>query len=324
MSGSRTTPEARWLVVIHHLKPKPDYLRVRIGRRLRALGAVAIKNSVYVLPASVETRTSLGEVVREIRRAGGTAVVCEARFVDGLSDETAADLFRKARDREYSAIAEEARRLTSRLKSSDGAARRRLPAQVAQLKRRFLDAAARDGFGGRSRESTAALISHLEDRVQGVEVAGPLKPVRHPPQGATWVTRAGVMVDRIACAWLIRRFIDRQARFRFVSSRGYRPKRGEIRFDMSGAEFTHHEDRCTFEVLLARFQLRDPALKPIAEIVHDIDLEDGKYARPETAGVSRLITGLAIARTVDDDRIQQGAVLFNTLYESFRSKGERR
>jgi hypothetical protein len=141
-----------------------------------------------------------------------------------------------------------------------------------------------------------------------------------PPKGATWVTRAGVMVDRIASAWLIRRFIDPAARFKFVNGRGYRPREGELRFDMAAAEFTHHEGLCTFEVLADRFHLRDSALKPIAEIVHDLDLEDGRYNRPEAAGVDRMIVGLAIAKQGDETRLVQGATVFDNLYESFRRR----
>ena len=128
------------------------------------------------------------------------------------------------------------------------------------------------------------------------------------------------MVDRIASAWLIRRFIDGSADFKFVTGRGYRPKNGEIRFDMAGAEYTHHNGQCTFEVLIERFKLRDSALRPIAEIVHDLDLEDSRYGREETAGVGRMIVGLAIASTGDEERIAQGGPIFDSLYQSFRRR----
>ena len=107
------------------------------------------------------------------------------------------------------------------------------------------------------------------------------------------LTRHGVHVDRIACAWLVRRFIDPAARFKFVPPRGYVPEEGELRFDMFQAEFTHQGDSCSFEVLLARTGLRDPGLQVIAEIVHDIDLKDAKFGREETAGIKSLIAGVA-------------------------------
>jgi hypothetical protein len=131
------------------------------------------------------------------------------------------------------------------------------------------------------------------------------------------VTREHVQVDRIASAWLIKRFIDRGARFKFVPSSGYRPDPGELRFDMFEGEFTHQGDRCTFEVLLAHAGLSDPALAAIGEIVHDIDLKDDKYGRAETAGVRSLIAGIATPGTADEQRLARGAVLLDGLYDSF-------
>ncbi len=317
-------PQPRWLVLIHQIPPKPDYLRVRIGRDLRRLGAVAIKNSVYVAPASAESRDAIARVAREVQRRGGEAAVCEARFVAGLTDARVEDRFRAAIEPEYAAIAQAARGLADALRSGrpPGESRRRgLAARLNRLKRKFADVLARDRFAAPGREGAAGLLSLAEDRLQGVDRGfnGSADRRPHAPQrGATWVTRAGVMVDRIASAWLIRRFIDPAARFKFVAGRGYRPGRGEIRFDMSGAEFTHEGGRCSFEVLVERFGLTEPALRPIAEIVHDLDLEDARYGREETAGIGRMIVGLALASDRDEVRIAQGKAVFDTLYQSFR------
>jgi hypothetical protein len=314
----------KWLLLIHQIPAKPDYLRVKIRRRLGQLGAVALKNSVYVLPANGGSETSLAELAREILRQGGEAVVCEARVVEGLSDGAVEDLLREARDAEYAAVGKEARRLASLFRgASKGhlSRRRQVARAFDRLKARFDQTVSRDHFDAHGRETAAGLVSLVEDLVQGVEEAGTRAPwTPEPPKGATWVTRTGVMVDRIASAWLIRRFIDPAAQLKFVNGRGYRPRAGELRFDMAGAEFTHHEGRCTFEVLVDRFRLRDSALQPIAEIVHDLDLEDCRYKRPEAAGVDRMIVGLAIARQGDEARIVQGGAVFENLYESFRRR----
>ena len=135
-----------------------------------------------------------------------------------------------------------------------------------------------------------------------------------------WVTRRNIHVDRTSCPWLIRRFIDPQARFKFVPAKGYVPVSGELRFDMFEAEFTHQGDRCTFEVLLDRAGLEEPALRAIAEIVHDIDLKDAKFNRDEAAGIARLIAGIARAQPRDEDRLAQGFALFENLYASFRGR----
>ena len=132
-----------------------------------------------------------------------------------------------------------------------------------------------------------------------------------------WVTREHVQIDRIASAWLIRRFIDASARFKFVPGRSYAPRSGEVRFDMFEGEYTHEGDRCTFEVLLQRYGLTDRALVAIGEIVHDIDLKDGKFGHAETRGIAALINGLTKAGLPDAKRIEQGRTLFDNLYASF-------
>jgi len=131
-----------------------------------------------------------------------------------------------------------------------------------------------------------------------------------------WVTREGVYVDRIASAWLIRRFIDPPARFKFVTPEGYRPQPGELRFDMFEAEYTHEGEACTFEMLTTRFGLTDPALRAIGEIVHDIDYKEPTFGRPETAGVERLLSGIARQHAEDTARLTLGAALFDALYEA--------
>ena len=134
------------------------------------------------------------------------------------------------------------------------------------------------------------------------------------------MTRQGVYVDRIASAWLIRRFIDPEARFKFVSGKGYRPAEGELRFDMFEAEFTHEGDKCTFEVLLERAAPKDTALRAIADIVHDIDLKDDKFGRSEVAGIRTLVEGISVATADDSERITRGAEVFDNLYGFFKKK----
>jgi hypothetical protein len=129
-----------------------------------------------------------------------------------------------------------------------------------------------------------------------------------------------VYVDRIASAWLIRRFIDPEARFKFVPAKGYTPAPGELRFDMFEAEYTHQGDRCTFQVLLEQAGLDDPGLRAIAEIVHDIDLKDAKFGRDEAAGIASLISGIARSHPSDEERLAQGVAAFENLYASFRNR----
>jgi len=299
----------RWVLLIHQIPPKPDYFRVKVGRRLQRLGAVAIKNSVYVLPRSDETVEDFQWQSREIVAGGGDASVCEANFVDGLTDTQIEALFRTARNADYGEIVADAQRLR---KATNG--RGQAGADLSRLKRRLVDVVAIDFFGAPRRRAAQEEVARLEARLRPRETQDP--PPAHPtkaPRGATWVTREGVYIDRIASAWLIGRFIDSKAQFKFVAE-GYRPRPGELRFDMFEAEYTHEGDACTFETLVARFGLGDRALRVIAEIVHDIDCKEAKFGRPEASGIERLIAGIARQYTEDTARLAHGATLFDALY----------
>jgi hypothetical protein len=319
--------EPKWLLLIHQIPPKPNYFRVKIGRRLQRLGAAPIKNSVYVLPRSEQSYEDFEWVVREIVEGGGEASVCEARFVEGLSDAEVEALFNSAREADYLELAGEARRVQSTLSRSKKTedSKEELESSIARLRKRLAEIENIDFFSATGRDTIEALLVTLEERSKAS--ASPPSERGDAPrlsiekvQARIWVTRKGIHVDRMASAWLIRRFIDKDARFKFVPGKGYRPEAGEFRFDMFEAEFTHEGDRCTFEVLLHKFGLTDPALRQIAEIVHDIDLKDGKFGRQDALGLDRLIAGIAMAHSEDDKRLAEGTAVFGGLYEYFRRK----
>ncbi len=316
----------RWLLLIHQLPAKPAYTRVKVWRRLQSIGAVAVKNAVYALPATEQTQEDFEWLLKEIGEGSGEALLCEARLIDGLSDQEVRALFNAARDADYEALAKGARALTETLGQKPAPVA--LPdarTQLARWKARAAQIVAIDFFGANGRQTVDGLLSALDAKLQEDAVSKsdqsptPPKAIENL-KGKVWVTRQGVHVDRIATAWLIRRFIDPEARFAFVPAKGYHPAAGELRFDMFEAEFTHEGDRCTFEVLLARTGLNGPALSAIAEIVHDIDLKDSKFGREEAAGIAQLIAGIARAHPDDEQRIARGAAVFDDLYESFRKK----
>lgn len=314
-----------WLLLIHQIPPKPAYLRVKVWRRLQALGAVAIKSSVYALPNTEDAQEDFEWVLREIVKEGGEAALCEARLIEGLSNEDVVRLFHAARDVDYAAIAAAARKLQSELPRGTIPESRvaQVGAEVARLRHRLTEVGKIDFFGAPGREASEGRVSGLEARLRpGGEKApakaraGKLEDYR----GRVWVTRKGVHIDRIASAWLIRRFVDPEAVFKFVPAKGYEPAANELRFDMFEAEFTHEGDRCTFEVLVGRLGLGDRALGPIGEIVHDIDLKDAKFDRSEAAGIDRLVAGIAMANGDDEARVAQGGAVFDGLYEYFSKK----
>ena len=318
--------EGRWLLLIHQIPPKPDYFRVKIWRRLQRLGAVAIKNSVYVLPKNEQTQEDFQWVLREIVEGGGEATLCEARFVDGLSDGEVEGLFQTARSADYDEIAVEARRLAeippkSKIKDDRSA---QIETDLAKLKRRLAEVVSIDLFGARGREVVDGLISGIEARIH--ESRSGTRRMRSAAlpvaelKDKTWVTRKGIYVDRIASAWFVRRFVDSGALFKFVPAKGYKPLSGEVRFDMFEAEFTHEGDRCTLEILIDRTGINDPGVCRIAEVVHDIDLKDSKFGRQETAGIEQVIAGIAMAHKDDETRLARGAAVFDDLYEYSKRK----
>jgi hypothetical protein len=318
--------EQRWLLLIHQLPSKPAYFRVKIWRRLQSIGAVGVKSAVYALPADAETQEDFEWLLKEIVEGGGEAMVCEARLIDGLSDAQVRTMFDVARDADYGEIAADARSLLAGSAAAEGAAEARQ--QAARLRKRLETVAAIDFFGATGRLTAEALVARIEAEVKEEKLMADEQPLAASPEtsalkGRTWVTRQGVYVDRIACCWLVRRFIDPDAAFRFVPGKGYAPSPGELRFDMFEGEITHEGDRCSFEVLLGRAGIDDPALQAIAEIVHDIDLKDSKFGREEAAGVASLLSGVAAANASDVERVAQGEPVFDNLYRYFRSKRQR-
>lgn len=312
----------RWLLLIHQIPRTPSYLRVKIWRRLQQLGSLAIKNSVYAMPLTDQALEDLVWVVREIEQGGGEASVCEARFVQGLSDGQVEAAFRSAREADYAAIAADARRSAqTRTERRRGAGDEPAADDVDRLKRRLADVAAIDFFEAPGRSEAAAAVSRLE-RPSPHAKRREMRPIAGLKR-KTWVTRRDVFVDRMASAWLIKRFIDPSARFKFVPTKRYEPRPGELRFDMFGGEFTHEGDRCTFEVLMARAGLRDAGLVAISQMVHDIDLKDGKYGRPETAGFERVLQGIVMADKTDSARLERSASIFDDLYRLFDKKRAR-
>src|SRR5438034_2426501 len=218
-AGATRTLAYSWLLLIHQLPAKPAYLRVKIWRRLQDLGAVAVKNAVHALPMNEETQEDFEWLLREIQEGGGEAFLCEARLIDGLSDEEVRALFDRARDADYAEIVKDARALAKSLRpnaKSDAIAERR--AQVARLRKRLADVVAIDFFGAIGRETAESLLRSLDARLDEGETVPDKAAVDSSAlasfRGITWVTRQGVYVDRIASAWLIRRFIDPEARFK--------------------------------------------------------------------------------------------------------------
>lgn len=303
-----------WLLLVHQLPPRPLYLRAKIRQRLAKVGAVALKNAVYVLPDTEDAREDFTWIAQEARAGGGDAFVCAATFVEGVSPKDLVARFRRERDADYEALLADMRSAPRKSGAADDPA----PA-LTRAVRRFEEIRALDFFGAQKRKEVESMIRTREKELRRGE-RRPAAAALHPKLvGRVWVTRKGVKVDRIASAWFVRRFVDAKARFRFVDPGAPAAGPGELRFDMTGGDFTHEGDRCSLETLLARTGVRDAALASVAEVVHDIDLKDGKYARPEAAGVRQLVEGIVASHAGDERRLERGFALFDDLYASFRA-----
>ena len=310
--------EPDWYLLIHRIPARPLYLRAKIRRRLTSLGAVALKDSVYVLPARNELLPRLQEITDEARSGGGNAYVLRADFVEVSTNDALVESFRRERTADYEALARDVRRWTAELKRRSrtvplGAS---LPTRLARAKKRLEGIRAIDFFDARAHHEAEASLAALETDLLS-EPAAPLGSRHRELVGRTWVTRRGIQVDRIASAWFVRRFLDPKARLRFIDPGADEVRPDEIRFDMADGDFTHEEDRCTFETLVLRTGMKDPALARVAEIVHEIDIKDGKYSCPETTGVQQMLGGMLMATPDDDSRLDRGFAMFDDLYQSF-------
>lgn len=310
--GDRRTG-LRWHLLVHALPPKPLYLRAKVRNRLERSGAVALKNAVYALPRRSGCLAELRSIAEDAIAGGGRAYVCDAVFLEPETDAQLVEEFRDARDADYAALAEAVGRWGQ---GAPGAA------ALVRARKRFDEIVRIDFFDLPARRRTEALLARAETRTKTAPRRG--RPARGNSDlaGRVWSTRPGVQIDRIASAWLIRRFIDPAARFRFADPKD-EARPGEIRFDVAGGDFTHEEDRCTFETLARRIEEPDPALREIAEIVHDVDLKDGKFARPDAAGVQQIVLGIVLGTSDDEERFRRGFAMLDDLYASFRRKTRR-
>jgi hypothetical protein len=310
--------EPDWYLLIHQIPAKPLYLRAKIRKRLTSLGAVALKDSVYVLPARSELLPRLQEIADETRSGGGDAFVLRAGFVEVRTRNALIESFRRERAADYEVLARDVRRWTAELKrrSRTVPLEGSLRARLARAKRRLEVIRAIDFFDAPAHHEAEASLAALEGELLSEPAARPGSPHRELV-GRTWVTRRGIQVDRIASAWFVRRFLDPKARLRFIDPGADEVRPDEIRFDMVAGDFTHEEDRCTFETLVLRTGMKDPALARVAEIVHEIDIKDGKYSCPETKGVQQMLGGMLMATPDDESRLDRGFAMFDDLYQSF-------
>lgn len=311
----------RWLILVHRIPSRPLYLRAKMRQRLADIGAVAVKNAVYLLPHGADALEDLQWIAQEIEAGGGDAHLFEGDFVEGVANEAAVAQFREARNADYDAVAADANAAMKAARSAAAVAE--LASSHLRLHRRLEEIRRIDFFDAEHRATAEEAVAAIEKRLAKDRKEDTRMLKANPElRGKTWVTRPGVKIDRMASAWFIRRFVDPKARFRFADPSAPK-KEGEFRFDMVGGDFTHQQDRCTFEVLVGRVGLPDKGVRAIAEIVHDLDLKDGKFGRAEAAGVRVMLDGLMARIDSDEERIERALTIFDDLHEALGSPSKR-
>jgi hypothetical protein len=235
--------------------------------------------------------------------------------------------FRRSRQAAYEELARDVEAALTRANSKRRRRGTRAPALSRLLdifRQRLTAIETIDFFGSAGRDRVLTLLRQLEERggrTRPLAADGALPAaVKADVQGRLWVTRPRPGVDRMASAWLIRHFVDPAARFGFAPDRAAVPDQA-VPFDMFGVEFSHQGGGCTFETLCSVFAIDEPALSRIAAIVHDLDLKDGRFGAPECATVGAMIEGLQLAHQDDDELLERGMVLFDSLYRSFEQSG---
>jgi hypothetical protein len=293
------------------------------------VGTILYRNSVYVLPYSKERLEDFHWLCQQIRDSKGEASVFVSEARDVIEDRTLKQLFIQAREKEYQELENRVAQLESRCMqiretpSFSASQVKVLERGLRQLEEIFLEIRRVDFF----RHPVANKMERrLKDLRLSLAEAEPrreaTKKVAHYSRsefrGKTWATRAHIHIDRLCSAWLIKRFIDPKARFVFAPEEKL-PKNA-ILFDVFGAEFTHRGDRCTFETLLESFRLQDKALLSMAELVHEIDLKDQKFNRPESAGLDMVVRAVSDFSRNDVKVLELGSRILDALFARFSSK----
>lgn len=315
------TVAPKWLLLLLQLPTRPAAARIKTWRRLQQLGSVAIKNSVHVLPNTAQAREDFEWLRAEVLAAKGQASIMVADALTPAQDDEIRAAFLAQRATEYDAVRDAAGNVARHLKARAAgparlAAERALRSGRNELARldtmELIPAAAR----AKAVDALDRLEARLAPEQERMPVMRTLAAARDSYTARTWITRPRPGVDRMSSAWLIRRFIDPDARFAFASEPPPAGDKKRVAFDMFGVAFGHQGERCSFEVLCDHFGITDKAVRQIAKIVHDVDLKDDRYNLPEAPVVARMVEGLRASYADDQALLTHGMAMFAALYES--------
>src|SRR6266404_4752094 len=298
-------PSITWLLLLYSLPKKRNTARVAVWRRFKKIGAIQVKTSTYLLPDQPAQYEHFQWLAQQIRDYSGDATLVRAQEIEGMSNEKLVALFNRARDQEFGEVKKALQAFLARRKKS---AAEIAVSELERLTRQFREISDVDFFQSPRGQEVQMLLRRAES--SSLRKLSRLDPKNY--RGKTWTTRPRPEIDRVGSAWLIRKFIDPKAKFVFMAT----PPSGAepIAFDMVDAEFSHHGDRCTFETLVQRFGIDDKAVRTIAEMIHDADLEDEKFQRSECVGIDRVLKGWGKSGMTNEEIVVHGCKCFDGLY----------
>ena len=304
------------------LPARNSTVRMRVWRALKESGCGVLRDGVYVVPPDAAGAALLPQIEGEIRAWGGFAMTVDLQLKDTADTAAVRALFDRSAD--YGTLAQ---KIAALAKALPRLGHRRAQTAVQRLKRSFEKLSAMDFFPGQAKLQAAEAIASLERSLHDTYAGGePRASGRRPEvldrtryRKRLWATRKNPWVDRLASAWLIRRFIDRDARFVWLDRPRDRP-RNAVGFDFDGAQFTHAQNRVTFEVLLASFGLEhDAALAGIGALVHFLDV--GGIPAPEASGLETMLRGIREKARNDDALLAEAMRVFDHFYSAYATAG---
>jgi len=306
MTIAHEEKEAKWLLLTLTLPTKRASQRVEVWRKLQAYGCIPLGNSGYLLPNNPMNLEHFEWLAQAIRKYSGEASVVSVQSIDNLSTSQLIGRFGEAREREYQQLLQELRKI------STVNPYKRPSARISRLRARFREIVEIDFFGCPLQKRVEQLLTKVEAPPRTEEPASKIRPKDYVSR--VWVTRPRPGIDRSASAWLIRKFIDKKGRFAFAKE-GDVPA-AAIPYDMFHGGFGHRGEDCTFETLGKEFRIRDTRVSAVGEMVHDADLNDGKFGRKEAFGVDAVLKGFAATGMADKDLLDRGMEMIEGLYHS--------
>lgn len=324
------TPKSTgWILFFYTVPSRPVSNRMKVWRKLTKAGAVQLKGSVYLLPYNDDHYEFLQWLSSEIGEMKGEAGFVKTEKIDSMKDPELIALFNTQRANDYKPIGKALddleRRLSSIQKGGKAQNGKGISEEFGKIMKNLEEVQKVDFFTSGEGRALHERVKRTRLSLKTLAGAEPIKekPVAITPrkledyQGKTWATRKKPFIDRMASAWLIRRFIDKHASFEFIDEREMDSlRKGSVVFDIKGGEFTHIGDLCTFEVLVKSFGFKDKTVRKMSEIIHDLDLKDDKYKSAEAKGLEDILTGIRKTTEVDSEALEKGMAVFEMFYMS--------